>query len=226
MADWQFSFKPTFLHELQSFEPRESAQVLKKIDLLGQDPTPDAKTKKQLRHLGGRLHRLRAGDFRVFYTFQEPFISLLSVKRRNEQTYEDDVEAEDLGGAEIPELAGQANDETWNQWLAQPPKKGTQLARAITEGLLADLGVPAQFHAALVSVGTEEELLECAVPQDLLGRVIDAVTGRPIEQVADQPDLTLDAPEDLLRYRDGELLGFLLRLNGEQEKAGGLGSRG
>ncbi len=108
MAEWQFSFKPTFLHELQGFEPKESAQVLKKIDLLAQDPTPDAKTKKQLRHLGGKLHRLRSGDFRVFYTFQEPFISLLSVKRRNEQTYEDDVDAEDLGGAQIPELVGRS----------------------------------------------------------------------------------------------------------------------
>ena len=58
MSEWLFSFKPTFLHELQGFEPKESAQVLKKIDLLAQDPTPDAKTKKQLRHLGGKLHRV------------------------------------------------------------------------------------------------------------------------------------------------------------------------
>jgi len=228
VTDWQFSFKPTFLHELQSFEPKESAQVLKKLDLLAQDPTPDAKTKKQLRHLGGKLHRVRSGDFRIFYTFHEPFISLLSVKRRNERTYDDDVEAEDLGGGQTPEVAGQASDETWSQWLAQPAKKGTQLARAITEGLLDTLKVPAQFHAALVSVGTEEDLLDCAVPQDVLSRVIDAVTGRPIEQVADQPDLVLEAPDDLLRYRDGELLGFLLRLNAEQEKLAGwaLGGKG
>jgi mRNA-degrading endonuclease RelE of RelBE toxin-antitoxin system len=134
MADWQFSFKPTFLHELQSFEPKESAQVLKKIELLAQDPTPDAKTKKQLRHLGGKLHRLRSGDFRIFYAFREPFISLLSVKRRNEQTYEDDVEAKDLGGADIPEIAAQPHDEVWTQWLAQPAKRGTPLATIAARG--------------------------------------------------------------------------------------------
>lgn len=228
MADWQFSFKPTFLHELQGFEPKESAQVLKKIDLLAQDPTPDAKTKKQLRHLGGKLHRLRSGDFRIFYTFHEPFISLLSVKRRNEQTYEDDVEAEDLGGAEVPEITARPHAEVWTQWLAQPAKKGTPLTRSITAGILEALKVPTQFHAALVAVATEEDLLECVVPQDVLGKVIDAVTGRPIEQVEDQPDLVLEHTDDLLRYRDGELLGFLLRLNVEQEKLVGwaLGSKG
>src|SRR5206468_3731712 len=36
--------------------------------------------------------------------------------------------------------------------------------------------------------------------------------------VARQPDLLLSEPEDLLRYREGELLGFLLRLEPEQEK--------
>jgi mRNA-degrading endonuclease RelE of RelBE toxin-antitoxin system len=228
MTDWQFSFKPTFLHELQGFEPKESAQVLKKIDLLAQDPTPDAKTKKQLRHLDGKLHRLRSGDFRVFYTFHEPWISLLSVKRRNEQTYEDDVDAEDLGGADIPEVKAGGTADPWAQWLAPPAKKGTPLTRAVTPATLEALSVPAAFHAALLAAATEEELLECVVPQDVLGRVIDAVTGRPIDQVVDQPDLVLDRPDDLLRYRDGELLGFLLRLNVEQEKFVGwaLGSKG
>src|SRR5262249_11338549 len=56
------------------------------------------------------------------------------------------------------------------------------------------------------------------VPQDVLSKVIDAVMSRPIEQVAAQPDLMLSHPDDLMRFRDGELLGFLLRLNLEQEK--------
>jgi superfamily I DNA/RNA helicase/mRNA-degrading endonuclease RelE of RelBE toxin-antitoxin system len=228
MTAWQFSLKPTFLHELSGFEPKESAQILKKIDLLAQDPTPDAKTKKQLRHLGGKLHRLRSGDFRIFYMFQAPFISLLSVKRRNEQTYEDDVEADDIGGAVIPALDDPPSDKPWDEWLAQPQKKGSQLARTIDHSLLDALHVPAQFHEALTRVATEEQLLDCAVPMDVLNKVIDAVTGRPIEQVVQQPDLVLNEPADLLRYRDGELLGFLLKLSPEQEKLVGwaLGGKG
>jgi superfamily I DNA/RNA helicase len=94
--------------------------------------------------------------------------------------------------------------------------------------LLHALKVPAQFHDALVKVATEDELLDCAVPQDVLNRVIDVITGRPIEQIAHQPDLVLSDPDDLLRYRDGELLGFLLQLNPEQEKLVGwaLGGKG
>jgi superfamily I DNA/RNA helicase/mRNA-degrading endonuclease RelE of RelBE toxin-antitoxin system len=228
MTNWQFSLKPTFLHELSAFEPKESAQILRKIDLLAQDPTPDAKTKKQLKGLGGKLHRLRSGDFRIFYMFQSPFVSLLSVKRRNKQTYADEVDVDDVEGAEVPDLDEHPSDKTWDQWLAQPPKKGTPLARTIDEPLLDALNIPAQFHTALAKVATEEELLDCAVPLDVLNKVIDAVTGRPIEQVAQQPDLLLNEPEDLLRYRDGELLGFLLKLSPEQEKLVGwaLGGKG
>lgn len=227
MPAWQFAFKPTFLHELNAFESKTAAQVLKKLELLAEDPRPDAKTKKQLKHLGGKLHRLRAGDFRIFYTFAEPFVSLLSVKKRDEQTYDDDVEPEMLGGVDTPELTadpGTAPTEeghaaTWESWLGGKAKpKSSALPRAIDQALLETLNVPENFHAALVKVGTEDELLDCPVPQDILGKVIDAVTGKPIAEVARQPDLLFTEPEDLLRYREGELLGFLLRLNPEQEK--------
>ncbi len=126
--------------------------------------------------------------------------------------------------------AAAASREVWTQWLAPPQKKGTQLARAVTQELLNALKVPSQFHAARSRrvFQRRRKLLECVVPQDVLGKVIDAVTGRPIEQVVDQPDLVLEHTDDLLRYRDGELLGFLLRLNVEQEKLVGwaLGSKG
>lgn len=219
-ATWQLTFKPTFLHELNALESKSSAQVLKKLDLLAADPTPDAKTKKQLRHLDGKLHRLRAGDYRVFYTFQAPFVSLLSIKRRDEKTYDDEVESESLGGLEIGDSPPDKtpDEQPWDRWLSQPKAKASPLARTIDASLLAALHVPTQFHAALTKVATEEELLDCPVPQDVLDRVIDAVTGRPLAEVVSQPNLVLAEPEDLLRYREGELLGFLLHLEPEQQK--------
>src|SRR2546421_676999 len=130
MPVWQFAFKPTFLHELNAFEAKTVQQILKKLHLLAEDPRPDAKTKKQLKHLGGRLHRLRAGDFRLFYTFTEPFVSLLSVKKRDEQTYEDDVEPEMLGGVEVPDIASVPDEShaashasTWDAWLGKSKAK-------------------------------------------------------------------------------------------------------
>ncbi len=220
MAQWQFAFKPTFLHELNAFEAKVTQQILKKLDLLAEDPRPDAKTKKQLKNLGGKLHRLRAGDFRIFYTFAEPFVSLLSVKKRDESTYESDVEPEMLGG-EIPNVGnadGPSRASNVNAWLGPSRPKSSPLPRSIDQSLLVSLGIPEAFHAALVKVATEDDLLDCPVPQDIVDRVIDAVTGKPIAEVARQPDLLLAQPEDLLRYREGELLGFLLRLEPEQEK--------
>jgi len=218
---WNLTIKPTFLNELIALQPKEAAQVQKKLALLADDPTPDAKTKKQLRHMEGRLHRLRAGDFRVFYTFEHPYISVLALRRRAEDTYDDDLDAELLGGGDVALAAPQAAKpvETWDRWLAPAPKKkaATQLPRAINEALLKSLSVPKAFHAALAAAGTEDELLECPVPQDVLSRVIDAVMSRPIEQVAAQPDLMLSHPDDLIRFREGELLGFFLRLNLGQE---------
>src|SRR5260370_5467473 len=41
---------------------------------------------------------------------------------------------------------------------------------------------------------------------------------KPLAQVLQQPDYLLDDLDDLLRYKEGELLGFLLRLSPEQER--------
>ncbi len=217
------TIKPTFLYELVALQPKEAAQVQKKLALLAEDPTPDAKTKKQLKYLDGKLHRLRAGDFRIFYTFESPYISVLALRRRAEDTYDEDLDSELLGGPAAttgtPEKTGAVGD-NWDRWLAPPKKKKSQekLPRAIDKALLESLSVPKSFHEALSACGTEDELLECPVPQDVLSKVIDAVLSRPIEQVAAQPDLVLSHPDDLVRFREGELLSFLLRLNTEQEK--------
>jgi mRNA-degrading endonuclease RelE of RelBE toxin-antitoxin system len=41
--------KPSFTNEWLALPPKETHQVLEKIKQLEQDPTPDAKVKKQLK---------------------------------------------------------------------------------------------------------------------------------------------------------------------------------
>ncbi len=98
---WLTTMKPSFQTEWLALPPKETHQVLEKIALLTQDPTPDAKVKKQLPHLHGKLHRIRSGDYRIFYTFEQPYISLLALRRRNEDTYDEDLDVELLGGFDI-----------------------------------------------------------------------------------------------------------------------------
>ena len=85
MTEWRITQKPSFLNDLLRLPAKEERRILQKIAMLSQDPTPDAKVKKQLRHMGGKLHRLRSGDYRIFYTFEAPYISLLALRRRSEE---------------------------------------------------------------------------------------------------------------------------------------------
>ena len=98
MTDWLITQKPTFLSELLALPPKESHQVQEKLSLLVQDPTPDGKVKKQLKNWTPPVYRLRCGNYRIFYAFNRPYVSLLALRRRSEDTYDEHIEAEDLGG--------------------------------------------------------------------------------------------------------------------------------
>ena len=95
MTDWLITQKPTFLSELLALPPKESHQVQEKLSLLVQDPTPDGKVKKQLKNWTPPVYRLRSGNYRIFYAFNRPYVSLLALRRRSEDTYDDGIEAED-----------------------------------------------------------------------------------------------------------------------------------
>lgn len=224
---WLATMKFNFTNEWLALSPKETHQVLAKIKLLEQDPTPDAKVKKQLKHIDPRLHRIRCGDYRIFYTFERPYISLLALRRRKEDTYDEELDIEFFGGydaqitesisppgAEHPTLNGidvanNAHAATTSQPLPEP----------ITGELLANLHISPQYHAHLLSVQSEQDLIECQqVPARMLERVIEYLFPRSLQEVMQEPELLLQEVDDLLHYKEGELLGFLLRLSPEQER--------
>ena len=142
-----------------------SEQVQKKLDLLAQDPMPDSKVKKRLKNMDGAPCRLRSGDLRVFYTFARPYISLLSIRWRKD-AYDDDVDAEFLGGP-----ASRSFDVS--AFLDKPARaaapKRTKLPRPVTEELLAALRVEPAHFPRLLGLSTEEDLLNCpGVPDEVL----------------------------------------------------------
>ena len=116
---------------------------------------PDGGTKKQLKYLNRQVNRLRSGDYRVFYTFDDRFVSLLKVVRRSEDTYEDDIEAEYFGGPpdshSIPRRTPHAEVTP-----RRPPRRGRSrrgsLPSPIDAELLDRLKVPKQFQDALLHV--------------------------------------------------------------------------
>jgi superfamily I DNA/RNA helicase/mRNA-degrading endonuclease RelE of RelBE toxin-antitoxin system len=211
--------KEGFLSEWLALPPKEQAQVGSKIKTLTSDPHPDGVTKKQLTHVNRHVHRLRSGDYRIFYTFDAHFVSLLKLVRRSEDTYADDIDAEFFGGPkEEPALT---EFPSHSVAVASPATTAEPrpFPHALDEEFLDRVLVPREHWSRLVSLKNEDALLACnGVPDDVLLRVHQALFERPLSAALEEKELVANTVDDLFRYRDGDLLAFLLRLSTEQEK--------
>lgn len=225
---WQPYIKPTLLIDIYKLPDKEAQQVFAKIGMLLQDPLPDGKAKKQLKYLNRDVYRLRSGRYRLFYTLSERTIHILTLRRRKEDTYKDDfdtmpdLEADDLDDLEDLDLGETApKGPDWERiFSAQNQPQSEPLPEPVTTDLLKTLRVPAQYHSYLLRVSDRDALYACekSVPAEHLLRLDEYLFERPLPQVLQQPDLVLNDLDDLVRYREGELLTFLLKLSPEQEK--------
>lgn len=227
---WLITMKPSFTTECLALPGKETHQVMEKINLLGQDPRPDSKVKKQLKYLGGKLHRVRSGDYRIFYTYDDKYVSLLALRRRADDTYDEDYDVEFLGGLDL-ELEGSAGSKSkqpdWTQIFSAQPSQKTKLPEPVTSELLQRLQVPPECHTRLLKLENREDLYECpGVPDEILLRLDEYLFERPLVEVQQQPDYLLTDVSDLLRFKEGDLLAFLLKLSPEQEKVVGWGLKG
>src|SRR5215471_4245358 len=128
-GEWLLTPTSAFFTMWRALPNKASHQVLEKIKLLEQDPSPDGKAKKQLKYVNRDVFRLRCGDYRIFYTYRDPYVSLLKVEQRDDDTYEDDVEAVYLGGYD-PEIELQL-EERQPDWFASPVEQKKALTEPI-----------------------------------------------------------------------------------------------
>ncbi|BDG59502.1 type II toxin-antitoxin system RelE family toxin [Caldinitratiruptor microaerophilus] len=229
----ELTIKPSGLNDLFSLPRDVYPMVLEKVKRLQEDPRPDGHVKKKVvQH--PNLYRLRAGDFRIFYTFDDGAVYLLAIRRRQEATYAahevpaavasgpspdlpavpDDLPDED--GTGLPAASRTVAEQTAAA-LAQPAAP-RPLPRAITPEWLRDLLIPPEFHPELCRCRHEDDLLDARVPAWVQERVLDNLYPRTLGERLAQPDLVVPEAEDLQRYREGDLLGFLLRLDPEQAR--------
>jgi hypothetical protein len=94
----------------------------------------------------------------------------------------------------------------------------TELPVQLTDDLLKRLFVPEQFWQVLKNCRTLDDLTNAEIPNELRDRVFDCVAQPNFDRVLNQPDFITGSTDDLLKFTEGELLGFLLKLNPEQEK--------
>lgn len=220
--------KPTFTNQLLTIPQDRVLQVLEKIELLRDDPKPHGKLKKKLHGYKGNIYRLRSGDHRIIYTYGDGWVALLGVDARKDVykgqklvAGETDLDVSSLPDMEdllaptpviTPPLAAS------NTKDAPTEKTQNWLPAKLTADFLRRLLVPNQFFAELTPCQTLDDLTSAAIPEALRERIFDAITVPNFDQVLSQPDLISSGTDDLLKFKEGNLLGFLLKLNPEQEK--------
>jgi superfamily I DNA/RNA helicase/mRNA-degrading endonuclease RelE of RelBE toxin-antitoxin system len=225
-GQWQPLIKPAFLNDIMKLPAKDMHQIMEKVTMLTQDPRPDSKVKKQLVHLSGKLYRIRSGNYRIFYTFNQQYVSIHKIDRRDETTYkgldtfEDVPEADELDELtiEVEEtFPATAPPSHWSQTFTQPPSR--PLPEPITIDLLQKLHISKAYHQSLLQIIDEDGIFDTpGIEDDVRLQLHEYLFSRSIIEVMQQPDLVLSEIDDLLRYKDGELLVFLLNLSPEQEK--------
>lgn len=215
------NIKPSFLRELHALPTHMGDQVWEKINFLAQNPIPDGHLKKKLNKWDD-VYRLRIGDFRLFYSFGANWIRLLSIRSRK-NAYQKDINYEsptDLGNDVDIELFDDERvaagvEYSWSESKNVDPK---YLPEIISVSWLTQLKIPVDYHTYLCSCKTEDDLLMSNIPEKYIELVVDNLFPRPVAEILQQPDLIVFDSSDLIRYKEGDLLGFLLRLDSDQER--------
>ena len=223
-TSWTMSIKPGVMTDILALETKDRDLVLSRLPRLEEDPRPFSAGTKQLKS-GGGVCRLRAGNFRIFYTYDDATVSVLQVVRRTDTTYNDggpDPEHLPTGpGGEVPEAAPNPPAPPTMDWekFAEAQQTGTPLPEPLTAELLTRLKVPEQLHPRLTNCKTDDALQDCpGVPPKIIEQLVDYLYGDPSTR-AGQADLLLaGGVDDLLKFAEGDLSAFLLKLNPEQER--------
>ncbi|MCS7255043.1 MAG: AAA family ATPase [Thermomicrobium sp.] len=192
--------------------PRKIQELIwRRLPELRADPHPDGSNNKMRLEQYPDVYRWRVNEYRVFYRIDpECLVILLSIEHRKDAYRQD---ALPLGKGYIiirephdEDLAlHQAAPAPENESLAEPPERPLQ--RPFTKPELERLGVPPEFHDALLACRTEDELLEIAerLPDErLTRRVLDLACGVELDELLDEAIYSFDESrpvQDLLTGR-------------------------
>lgn len=212
--------KPTFTNQLLAIPKERVLQILEKIEVLRDDPKPHGNQKKKLHGYKGDIYRLRSGDYRIIYTYGDGWVALLGVDARKDvyrgnKLVAEETEINVAAFSKLDDLLTPEKAPTSPRNLAETE---TLLPVEITEELLDRLLIPKACYPALLACRTFDDLLEADIPAGVCDRVFDCITAPNFDLVLRQPSFVTGSSDELLRFKEGDLLGFLLKLNSEQEK--------
>ena len=195
---------PAYRNESQRLASKYLNQISRKTQDLMNDPTPGG-SRTPLKQYPG-LCRLKAGEFRIIYAYNETVVELLTLRRRDEGTYDhlDHLEVQQLeefrritgSGPTQPPLRDWA--EAAKTYKAPTRKPREPLSRPITREMLGELKIPEFYWDALLQIRTADDLVDCsAAPMAILDQVLECVYPRESQAPAGDP-LPVVVREDLL----------------------------
>lgn len=244
MSIWALSFGDTFMNELLNLPQTVQKRVSKVTKILRTDPISAQGDAKKLKGYQNNVYRVRIGDYRLIYSFGEGWVQLLSIRKRDERTYELEVpEPDNLPSPpdaailtpqpDQPSTYSLKDEKGSNIETPTPsptsvtaPKVTTALPFQLTETVLQQWQIPAEYWEDISKAENSEAVLELTIPDRFIARIIDNLYPRAIEEIQTQRQYVLSEPEDLDRFVEGTLSDFLLKLDPEQEKLLNFGSSG
>ena len=224
--NFELIHKPTFTNQLLAVPKEQVLQILQKLEVLRTDPAPHGKLKKKLHGYKGSIYRLRSGNYRIVYSYGDGWVTLLGVDQRKDVYKGDKLVADDpqLNIHDLPTVQDLLTPQPGPAIPKVVTPVKTQVSTEhylpvkITTQLLENLFIPNDCFDTLLACETFDQLLEAPVPEAVRDRLFDCITSPNFDQVLTQPSFKTGSPDSLLKFKQGELLGFLLQLNPEQEK--------
>ncbi|PPS43921.1 3'-5' exonuclease [Chroococcidiopsis sp. TS-821] len=222
MATWAVSLVDTFLNELLNLPQSVSKKVSKVVKILEEDPISAQGNAKKLKGYTNNIYRVRIGDYRLIYSFGQGWVKLLSIRKRDDRTYE--IELPNFETPTPPPVEDLLTPQVAINTQQQPIS--SSLPIEFTETLLKQWQIPQEYWADILQVENAEALLDLAIPDRYLSRILDNCYPRSIAELDRQREYQLQQPEDLDRFVEGDLSAFLLKLDPEQEKLCNFGKVG
>ena len=85
MTTWAISVADTFFNELLNLPQAIQKKVSKVVKTLEADPISAQGDAKKLKGYTNNVYRVRLGDYRLFYSFGQGWVKLLSIRKRDER---------------------------------------------------------------------------------------------------------------------------------------------
>ncbi len=182
-----------YREEYERIPSKYRNQISRKALELMSDPTPGG-SRTALKGYS-RLCRLRAGDFRIIYAYDDKVVQLMNLRRRDEHTYDklDELEIQQFEGFRAI-AGGKGSRQMIPEWKVvtqkwDPPKtkEVEPLPQPITAELLDELAIPEKFRQNLLRLKSVDDLLDCQeVSPECVEKVLDAICPKNIETASER----------------------------------------